>query len=735
MTTTAVLGAPTAGAADAAHRSRWQPAALAAICLLAGALYAWGIGDSWGNSYYSAAVKSMSQSFENFFFGSFDPVGVVTVDKPPMALWVQVISVLLLGYNKVAMLLPQVLAGVAAVFLLHRTVRRWAGEHAALLAALVMALTPITVAINQDNNPDTLLVLLVVAAAYALTRALSAERASRASWWLAASAALIGCGFLTKMLQAWMVLPVFIAVYLVGRETSWTRRIADLAIAAATVLVSSFWWVAATMLWPDPKPYIGGSEDGSALDLILGYNGFGRILGGEGNGGGGGGPGGGPGGGFSGEAGILRFANEKLAGQISWLMPLCALVLIAVVVGAVLRRRAGEPFDRKRAAGWLLWGGWLVLIWFMFSFAQGTMHPYYTTMLAPAIGAVAGAGIVAAWRAYRAPQGKTWLLLPVGVLLTVVWAVVLVHRDPEWNVWAAYLAIGFGVLALAALLLGRSRAALGKVALTLSLAAALVVPSVWSVAAAASGESGMGGANPMAGPSSGMGPGGGGPPGMSGPGQADPGQSGSGQPGSGQPGSGRQGQDGKQGGGDGPGRRGGMSGGPGGEESLSAEQKSLLAYVSGNAGDREVPLAVEGGSHGAASYLINSELPAVGMGGFMGSDDAPSVQQLTEWKSTGQLGFVQLGGGPGGGPGGPGGSGKQGPPGQGGHSQGGHSQGASDQNGPGAQRSQGPGGEKRTERQQWVQQNCTEVPPATYGATTESDEMGSNSTQLYDCRS
>jgi len=671
---------------------RWYPVLLAGICLLAGVLHFWGIGESWGNSYYSAAVKSMSQSFENFFFGSFDPAGVVTVDKPPAALWVQVLSVLVFGYNKVAVLLPQAVAGVAAVFLLHRTVRRWAGERAGLLAALVLALTPITVAIDRDNNPDTLLVLLVIGAAYALTRAIRAERAKAATWWVLLSALLVGCGFLVKMLQAWMVLPVFAVAYLVGREAGWGRKIADLAGAGVVVLVSSFWWVAATMLWPAPKPYIGGSEDGTALDLIFGYNGFGRILGGEGNGGGshGGGPGGGgPGGGFSGQAGLLRLFNEKLGGQISWLLPLCALVLVAVVVAGVLRRRSGEPVDRARVAGWVLWGGWLVFVGFMFSSAKGTMHPYYTTMLAPAVGAVAGAGIVAAWRVYRRP-GRAWLVVLVGVLITDAWAVVLVRRNPEWHGWTAWAAIGLGALAVVALLLGRRAAvpgALGKAGAVLALAAVLVVPGTWSAITAFGGqESPMGGANPMAGPSEmGM------PGGMSG------GRHG-GFPAGGPPG-------GQMPGGQVPGGQmpfGGMRGGPGAMQQLSEQQQKVLTHVTALAGQREIPLALEGGAMGSSSYIINSDVRVIGMGGFTGSDNAPSVPQLAAWKQAGQLGFVQLSGHEHGG--------RHGGPGMSGYS---------------------------TARQNWVKRNCRAVDPAEYGGSAGTSGSGGpmmSTGPLYDCR-
>jgi 4-amino-4-deoxy-L-arabinose transferase-like glycosyltransferase len=704
VTATQLDTPPTAGTDtsrdDSPRRSWWPVAALIAICLVSAVLYFWAIGDSWGNSYYSAAVKSMtanlnSGNLTNFFFGSFDPVGVVTVDKPPMALWVQVLSVEVFGFSKFAVLLPQALAGVAGVFLLHRTVRRWAGEHAALLAALVLALTPITVAINRDNNPDTLLVLLVVVAAYAMTRVV--ENGQRAGSWLLLASFLVGCGFVTKMLQAWMVLPAFLAAYLVGRRASWLRRLAELAGAGVMVIVSSFWWVAATALWPSPKPYFGGSTNGSALDLVFGYNGFGRIFGGAGNMGGarrGGGaapvggmapvggaapggaaPGGSGGGGgtFAGQAGLLRMFNDTLGGQISWLLPLSLLVLVSVLAVVVMRWRGGRlaEIGRRNAAGWVLWGGWLLTVGLMFSFAQGTMHPYYTTMLAPAVGAIVGAGICLFWHWYRRPRGRSWLLLPFAVAVTVVWAVALVLRNPTWNVWAGYVAAILGALAVCALLLARlSRRGprFSPIVLTLGLIAILAVPSIWSVATAfASGSNPMGGANPTAGPSTGFGP-----PGMMRPG------------GNNAPAFARTRQ--------------GMRGGPGGG-TLSAQQQAMVRYVQANAGSRSIPLAVEGGAMSASPYILNSDLTVIGMGGFTGSDNVPSIAQLTQWKQQGKLGFVLVGGGP---------DGAGGPPGQ-----------------ARTGRSGQPGGGTSSARSAWVQKSCTPVPPAAYGGDAQ---------QLYDCR-
>ncbi|MBP2477418.1 4-amino-4-deoxy-L-arabinose transferase-like glycosyltransferase [Crossiella equi] len=701
-----------------ALRTRWRPLALSAVLVLAAVLYGWALLQSgWGNSYYSAAVKSMSQSFTNFLFASFDPAGVVTVDKPPMGLWPQVLSVWVFGHNGFAVLLPQVLEGVAAVFLLHRTVRRWAGEDVALLAAGILALTPITVAINQDNNPDTLLVLLLVAAAYAFTRAVEKDiPARRTTVWLLLSAFLLGCGFLTKMLQAWIVVPVFLAAYLAAGIGPVRRRIADLAGAAVVLVVSSFWWVAVVDLWPGQKPYIGGSTDGSALDLILGYNGLGRIFGrgaggafggGSGAGFGGtpssgtqpppgtelpaGGAGGfGGGGGFGGTAGPLRLFNEQVGGQISWLLPLCAVVLVLVAV-TVFRRATphrGAVSGQVRA-GWVLWGGWLLLTGAVFSFAEGIFHPYYTTMLAPAVAAVSAAGGRELWRRYR-DGGASWVLLPLAVATTAAWAFVLSSRDTSFQGWTRWAVAVLGGVAVVALLVGRLPrvAVLHRVAAVTAVAALLVTPAAWSAEKAfAVTGGGMNGTNPMAGPATA---------GFDGRGGTRPGGTGEGRerrggqapggtaPGGTAPGGktpGGEAQNGETPGGaaQGGGLPGG--GGPGGlagrGTSLSADQRKILDYAQANAGGAEIVLAVEGGAMGASAFIINSDATVIGMGGFSGGDPAPSLDQLTQWKQEGKLAFVLAGGGRGGGRGG------------------------------------------ASERTTWVEQNCVLVPASAYGGSAE----------------
>ncbi|MEU6716317.1 glycosyltransferase family 39 protein [Nonomuraea sp. NPDC046802] len=662
------------------------PAALAAILLLAAGLYGWALGSlGWGNGYYSAAVKSMGQSWTNFLFGAYDPAGVITVDKPPAALWPQVLSTKIFGLHGWALILPQVLEGVATVFLLHRTVRLWAGEAAGLLAALVLTLTPITVAINRDNNPDTLLVLTLVAAAYALTRALRTDSGRAALRWLCVAGLLIGLGFLTKMLAAWMVIPAFAAAWLVGARGPWLGRLAKLLMGGAVLVASSLWWVAMVAIWPGNRPYIGGSTDGSAWDLVIGYNGLGRVLGG--------GSGGLPGGfgiTFGGAAGPGRLFNEQVGGQISWLLPLCAVALTLAAAVAVLRRRGvtmpGEP---PAAAGWVLWGTWLVVCGVVFATQQGIFHPYYTTQMAPAIAAVTAGFVTTLARAHRA--GARWAL-PLGagaVAVTTAWAYVMIERVPSWNGWLVWPVGLAGVTAIVLLLLSAGRGRLLPAALGIAILAVLSAPAAWAISVPGS-TSVMGGANPTAGPPSlpfglggGQAPGGfelpGGmelPPGMELP-DGFPGGTGGMPP--------------------------GFSGGfPGAGAELTPDQRKVLDYAVQNSGSARIKLAVEGGAMFASGFILNSDATVIGMGGFIGIDDAPTVQQLKDWTSSGQLRFV-LGSGWG---------------------------------GFGAMM-----GGTSTQRSQWMKQSCTEVPATAYGGSPTAATPGSpttggimgGGTTLYDC--
>ncbi|WP_206797149.1 glycosyltransferase family 39 protein [Amycolatopsis sp. MtRt-6] len=715
MTVAAEQAAP-AGSVTTPSRTRWRVWALAGICVAAAVLYAWRIGaGQLGNTYYSAAVKSMTSSFTNFLFGSFDPYGVFTVDKPPMSLWPQALSVLAFGFHGWSLLLPQVIEGVAAVFLLHRTVRHWAGENVALLAALILTLTPITVAINRDNNPDTLLVLLLVAAAYAFTRSVKADTSRARTRWLLWCAFFIGCGFVTKMMQAWIVVPGFALAYLAGTRAPVKRRIVDLLGAGVVLFASSFWWAALHDWWPGSKPYMGGSTDGTAWNLIFGYNGFGRVFGGDGNlgpGGGGGGarpdlpegmslPSGMGGGMFGGDTGLGRMFSSSVGGQISWLLPLSLFVLVVVAIQGVRAKGSGDPASR---AGWFAWGGWLLVTGIVFSYAQGIWHPYYTTMLAPAIAAISAAGLARFWRAYRGDGAASWLLLPGAVALTTVWAFVLAGRDPSWHGWTRWAVLVAGVVTLAVLLGARlvetRRLVVSRVALVFGLVTVLLVPAVWSTATAATGENL--GTMPAAGPSGGgfggMRPGG--FPGGSGDLPQFPGGTG------GFPGGMSQLPGGTGGfpGGALPEMPGGSGGGFGGMDGkLTDEQRRVLDYARQHKGNAEITLAVDASAMMAAGFIIGSDETVIGMGGFSGMDDSPSVDQLQQWTAEGKLKFV-LGTG-----------------------SGGRGGGLPSMNSGAGQR-----------RQQWITQHCTEVDPAAYGGQAQQqgqqqvEPMGAQT--LYECR-
>jgi len=376
------------------HDPRWARTAFALLLLGTAGAYLWNLTSAgWANSFYSAAVQAGSQSWSAFFWGSFDAANAITVDKPPAALWVMALSVRLFGLSSFAILLPQVLMGVGTVAVVHATVRRGFGHGAALLAGLVMALTPVAVLMFRFNNPDALLTLLMALAVWATLRAVRAGSLR----WMVLAGVFTGFGFLTKTLQVFLVLPALGLVWLLCADTSVRRRLLGGLAAIAALVVSAGWWVAIVELVPaSMRPYVGGSQTDSFLELTFGYNGLGRLEGAETGSVGGRGP-------NSGTGSIWRMFSETVGGQISWLLPTALLLFVA---GLWFRGRA--PRTDLRRAAYLAMGVWLLVTALTFSLMQGIFHEYYVVALAPAIAALVGMGAGEAWeRAPPAPSGRS----------------------------------------------------------------------------------------------------------------------------------------------------------------------------------------------------------------------------------------------------------------------------------------------------------------------------------------
>ncbi len=476
-----------------ADEPAWVLPSLLGVTGLSAALYVWNLAaNGFANTYYSAAALAASKSWSAWFFGSLDAGNFITIDKPPLSTMLMGLSVRLFGLSSWSILLPQALAGVLTVALLFAIVRRSFGPVAAVIAAVVMALTPAAVLIFRFNNPDALLTLLLVAAAGALLRAL--DRASLR--WTALAGALVGFAFLTKYLEAYLVLPGFAFVYLVSATATLRRRIAGLIVALVAVVAASGWWVAIVQMIPlGSRPFIGGSTTGSPLDLIFGYDGLGRIFGSAGPGSGGGG--GGSGGGFGGAVGLLRLFNAEFFGQIAWLIP---LALASLAVGLWLRRRAGRT-DRGLAA-YLLWGSTALTQGLVFSFMSGVIHSYYAVALAPGIAVLVGAGLSDLW-ALRTRTSLGAIVLGAAFIGTALWGMVLLERTPDFVPALGPAAVALAAAASAVLLVASAprlqttlrRAA--PAAAALGLAAALLAPAAYSLATV---QSPVTGSDPHPGP-------------------------------------------------------------------------------------------------------------------------------------------------------------------------------------------------------------------------------------------
>lgn len=567
-------------------RARWERPGL--LVLLAGTavLYLWGLGSNgWANSYYAAAAQAGTQDPKAWLFGSFDAGNAITVDKPPAALWVMSLSGRIFGFNEFTMLLPQALMGVASVAVLYAAVRLISGPVAGLIAGTALAFTPVAALMFRYNNPDALLVLLLVVAAYCMVRA--TQRAS--TRWVALAGCAVGFAFLTKMLQAFLVVPALGLVFLVAAPTTFWKRVGALLVGAAVAVFSAGWYIALVSLWPaDARPYIAGSSDNSLLQLAFGYNGIDRIVG-QGQPGGGPGPGGrggGPGGGganlfFGGDPGIGRLFGASMGAEASWLLPAALIGMIAVLW---FTRRA--PRTDMVRAGTLMWGGWLLATGMVFSFMDGIIHPYYTVAVAPAIAALVGMSAAELWRNRHLVAARA--VLAVMLAGTGVWAHLLLGRAPDWWPAVRWTVLVVSVLLAAVLVAGAHR--LGRAAGAVLVAAALLAgaggSAAWAVATVAGGSSG----GPMA---------------VSGPAQQHD---------------------------IGP----GPGGGPGGR----FDQAALVDLLSG-LDNRWAAATV--GSMLAGDLELESGASVMSIGGFAGGDNSPTLAQFQGYVAAGDVRFFIAG--------------------------------------------------------------------------------------------
>jgi 4-amino-4-deoxy-L-arabinose transferase-like glycosyltransferase len=622
----------------------WVRPALLGLLVATTLLYVIGLSASgWGNGFYAAAVEAGTKSWKAFFFGSFDSSNFITVDKPPASLWVMELSARVFGLNSWSVLAPQALEGVASVGLLYLAVRRRFGAAAGLIAGAMLALTPVAVLMFRFDNPDALLTLLLVGAAYALTRSL--EHAS--TRWLLLAGSLVGVGFLAKMLQTLLVVPGFALVYLIAAPTPLRRRLLQLVGAAVALVASAGWWVAIVALWPaSSRPYIGGSQDNSILNLIFGYNGFGRLTGNESGSVVGGGTGGRAG--DWGPTGITRLFGGEMGTQISWLLPAALLFLVALLWSRGRRNRT----DGKRAAV-LVWGTWLVVTGLVLSYAKGIIHPYYTVVLGPAIGALVGIGAVWSWKHQNSFVARLAGAVALGA--TAVWSYELLGRTPSWLPWLRPVVLVAGLAVAVALAFLPLLPLLRIVVPVAAVVAALAVPFAYSLQTASAAHTGSIPSAGPAGASSQLGGRGGfrGGPGATGAarggfappaGGAGPRAArGFGGAGTARGFGGAGAARGFGGGGAAGGFGGARGGGLGGLLNSATPSAAVVKLLQADS-DNYTWVAAAVGANNAAGVQLATGKAIMAIGGFNGTDPSPTLAQFEQYVDSGKVHYFISGG-------------------------------------------------------------------------------------------
>ncbi|GGF35192.1 glycosyltransferase family 39 protein [Williamsia phyllosphaerae] len=607
---------------------------IAFVALLVGTavLYLWNLGmNRYANDFYAAAEQAGSQSWKAWFFGASDAGNSITVDKPPVSLWISGIAVRVFGLNSWSILVPQALMGVASVALVYLIARRIAGPNAGLLAGVVLALTPVAALMFRFNNPDALLVLLLLGAAWATIAILDDGRVR----WAVLAGGLIGIAFLTKQLQALLIVPAIGVVYLAFGPPAWKTRIVHLLAAAAAMIVGAGWWVLAVSLWPkDSRPYIGGTEHNSIIELTIGYNGLGRLTGNESSGLGGGADGPRPSGDgpmgalFGGQTGILRMFSNLVGGQVGWLIP---AALILGVVAIALRGRSPR-IDLERSTVVFAWL-WLLSNGVLMSYMAGIFHPYYTLALVPPIALLVGIGGVRSWQARETLWVRGALIVTAAITGYLAW--VILDRTSDFQGWLRWVVVALTVLLVLALVAEKFTAGTftnGRITSRAMVAIAVIVglagPTAYTInTVATSRTGGLAAAGPQRSPLDAFGGGRGGRGGM--PGSSVPGGS----------------------------MPAGATGSPMTPAEMKAAATALRRSFTGEPPPRAVTELLARGAQNrrwaaaavsalaASGYQLALERPVMPVGGFSGGDPSPTLAQFQRYVAQGDIGWFIGGGG------------------------------------------------------------------------------------------
>ncbi|MGE7433819.1 ArnT family glycosyltransferase [Kitasatospora sp. NPDC001175] len=688
---------------------------LLGIAGVAAVLFAWRINHSQYHGFYAGAVRSMTESWKAFFFGSFDPANTITLDKLPGFLWPQALAARLLGFHPWVLTLPQVAEGVLTVLVLFRTVRRWAGVDAGLLAAAAFSLTPVTVGLFRTSVEDPAFTLLLVLAADAAQRAaLSARLRS-----LLLCAVWLGLAFQAKMLEAWTVLPALAAVYLLAAPVSLWRRLGHLVLAGLLALAVSVSWMAVVTAVPaGHRPFVDGSTDNSAISMVVGYNFLNRfsavglnaadtgsvvaVRGGPRPSATGTSPTASPSSaagtgsapataparpagttsapataptatptgataaagtsGGSQDGGWTKMFGRQFAPQTGWFYPWAALALLC---GLLWRRR--EPRTDALRSGMVLWGTWLGLFFLVFSAGSVGRHSYYMGVVAVALAALSGAGAVLMWREFRSESRRAWAL-PAAITGTVLWHVFLATRFPDFLPWLATTVLSLGGLALGLLGLARlgevadqpgqpghpDRPAGHRLVLAGGLAAAIAAGLVAPGAWASSVLTAKHGGSSM---------------GAVGPSDTPPAAA------------------------EQPRRRVDSSTSGNSTGRLTASQQALLGYLRAHRNGSAYLFAASSWG-GASPFILATGEKVLPMGGFTGLAPSPTMPEFRRLVDTGAVRYVLLG----------------------------------NSLTPGSAPTGGPDGSAASQIRSWVRSSCAEVPAGEYGVGAPSTALGDSRT-------